>query len=246
MIGIYKITNKINGKSYVGKSINIERRIAEHKCINHETNKSLKFAYKKYGLDNFEFEILEQCLEEELNEKEIYYIQKIKPEYNRTTGGDGSPSHKISNKTRQILVEKGKEFWNRLSEEQKNNIIKNNLKGRPIGHDVSSETREKLRQSNLGKKQSKLTIEKRKQTFLEKKKNGYIQTNENHRKKVICVETNEIFESVKKAGEKFEVQPTSISGVLNGRYQTCKGFHFKYYQENCSVTTTPDEFKEVG
>lgn len=245
MIGIYKITNKINGKCYIGQSNNIGRRFIEHKTINHETNKSLKCAYKKYGLDNFEFEILEECNLEDLDEREIFYIEKIKPEYNRTKGGTGAKGHILSNKTKEILRQKGKEYWNNLDEKTKERIINQNLKRPKLGHKVSQETREKLRQWNLGKKQSKETIEKRKQTMLEKKKNGYVQTNKSHNKKVICIEKNEIYNSVKEAGEKNGVKPTIISGVLKGRYKTSKGLHFKYYQEESSVTTNPDECKGV-
>ena len=244
MIGIYKITNKINGKCYIGKSINIERRFKEHKYICSESNQTLKRAYKKYGRENFEFSILEECLEEELNKKEIYYIKILKPQYNRTSGGDGCAGHCVSEETKEILRKKGKEQWNRLSKEEKQRIIKYNLKKPQIGHLVSKETREKLRKCNLGKKQTQETIEKRKQTFIEKKKNGYVQTNENHRKKVICIETGEIFNSLKEAIDKYNL--TSLCHHLKGRQKTCKGNHYQYYQENCSVTTNDDECNRVG
>ena len=240
MIGIYKITNKINGKSYIGQSNNIKRRFKEHKRIAKETNKSLKQAYKKYGAENFEYTILEKCELERLDEREIYYIKKLKPEYNRTTGGRGSANHIVTDETKKILKEKGKEFWNRLTDEQKENIIQNNLKGQPKGHKVSKETREKLRQCNLGKKQSKETIEKRKQTFIEKKKNGYIQTNESHKKPIRCIETGEQFGSVKEAIEKYNL--TTLVGHLKGKYKSCKGKHYEY----CSVTTNREEFSDVG
>ena len=244
MIGIYKITNKINNKFYIGQSKNVKRRIIEHKCVYHETNKSLKAAYKKYGIENFDFEILEQCDLEKLNEREKYWIKELKPQYNRTTGGDGSPNHCVDEKTRQILKQKGKEFWNNLDDETKNKIINQNLKGPAIGHKVSEETRKKLREYNLGKKQSKETIEKRKQTIALKKINGYVQTNQNHRKKVICIETGEIFSSLKDAKDKYNL--STLCEHLKGRYKTCKGKHYKYYQENGSVTTNHDECSDVG
>ena len=246
MIGIYKITNKINNKIYIGQSNDIKRRKNEHRCIKHETNKSLKKAYIKYGLENFEFQVLEECKLEELNDKEKYWVELLKPQYNRTSGGDGSPNHKVSDETKQLLKQKGKEFWNNLDEETKKKIINQNLKRPIIGHKVSEETREKLRQYNLGKKQSKETIEKRKQTMIEKKKNGYVQTNKNHRKKVICIETNKIYKSVKEAGLDNDITPSCISGVIKGRYKTCKGLHFEYYQDNRSVTTNDDECNRVG
>ena len=76
MIGIYKITNKINNKCYIGQSINIKRRFNGHKSGDH--NEYLENAIKKYGIDNFNFEILEECKKNELNEKEIFYIKLYK------------------------------------------------------------------------------------------------------------------------------------------------------------------------
>lgn len=79
--GIYLIKNNINNKCYIGQSINIMRRWWEHKarafnCNNNCYNKPLYNAIRKYGIENFSIEILEECSEEQLNEKEYYYIQK--------------------------------------------------------------------------------------------------------------------------------------------------------------------------
>lgn len=80
MIGIYKITNQINGKSYIGQSINIEKRWHEHQLTaNNEdfyghTRMPLYPALKKYGISNFIFEVIEECKIEELDDKEIYWI----------------------------------------------------------------------------------------------------------------------------------------------------------------------------
>ena len=73
-IGIYKITNLINQKIYIGQSIHIEQRWQEH-CRNSSIS-LLASAIKKYGKENFKFEIVEECKENELDEKEIFYIQK--------------------------------------------------------------------------------------------------------------------------------------------------------------------------
>ena len=75
MIGIYKIENLINHKIYIGQSIHIERRWSEH-CF--PSAKSLiSRAIKKYGKENFSFQVLEECQIEELAEKEIYYIKQF-------------------------------------------------------------------------------------------------------------------------------------------------------------------------
>jgi|LSQX01.1.fsa_nt_gb group I intron endonuclease len=85
MIGIYLITNKINNKRYVGKSININKRIGEHfreAGYERNINKPLYKDIKKYGRENFDVEVLEECNEEDLVDREQYYYEKLKPEYN--------------------------------------------------------------------------------------------------------------------------------------------------------------------
>ena len=91
--GIYKITNIINNHSYIGQSRYIERRWDEHKNIafssfNPKYNYPLYRSFRKYGLDNFIFEILELCSFEDLNVKEQYYASLYEPEYNQTLTGD--------------------------------------------------------------------------------------------------------------------------------------------------------------
>ena len=95
MIGIYKITNLINNKSYIGQSNNIQRRWHEH--ISENTNSLIHLAILKYGIENFSFTIIEECLLEQLNEKEIYYIKEyntLSPNgYNISTGGSNNYEH---------------------------------------------------------------------------------------------------------------------------------------------------------
>lgn len=94
MIGIYKITNSINDKSYVGCSVNIANRLKRHRNYEKSTsepNKVLYRAFKKYGIENFKFEVLEECEKEQLAEREIFYIEQLGTYgngYNATIGGD--------------------------------------------------------------------------------------------------------------------------------------------------------------
>ena len=79
MIGIYKITNKTNNKVYIGQSINIEKRWGEHKrnAFNSNTHTyryPLYVAIRKYGLNNFIFEVVEECSIEILTTREQYWI----------------------------------------------------------------------------------------------------------------------------------------------------------------------------
>lgn len=104
MIGIYKIENLINHKKYIGQSIDIYERWQEHKRINERNSKVVKQSYplyrafNKYGIDNFLFEVIEECDREELDEKERYWISYYHtyindPQcngYNLTIGGCGN------------------------------------------------------------------------------------------------------------------------------------------------------------
>ena len=77
MIGIYKITNKINGKVYIGQSNDIERRWAEHRNRYKTNNTFLYQNMRLYGIENFDFSIEELCNIEDLNGREQYYINFI-------------------------------------------------------------------------------------------------------------------------------------------------------------------------
>ena len=72
MIGIYKITKKDDGKSYIGQSNNIERRFKEHQ---YKKELAIDQAIQKYGKEAFEYEILEECKLSELDKKEKYWIK---------------------------------------------------------------------------------------------------------------------------------------------------------------------------
>lgn len=73
MIGIYKITNLINSLCYIGQSVHIERRFLEHKGFKKAS--LISKAIKEYGEKNFSFEVIEECEEDKLNEREQYWIK---------------------------------------------------------------------------------------------------------------------------------------------------------------------------
>lgn len=69
--GIYKITNLINNHIYIGQSVDIKRRFREHKGGGILV---VDKAIKKYGVENFSFEVLEECDSSRLDEREEYWI----------------------------------------------------------------------------------------------------------------------------------------------------------------------------
>lgn len=99
MIGIYKIENKINGKVYIGQSVDILRRWREHRYSISKADTPLYRAINKYGLENFTFEVLEECEVNELDIKEVNYIIEYNSfynGYNQTSGGDSSTYKRVA------------------------------------------------------------------------------------------------------------------------------------------------------
>ena len=92
---VYSVTNLVNGKKYIGKTIDFERRIKEHlKCHAVGGGRLLKSAFKKYGLENFKFEIIQECETEEIayefEHKAIVEQHSLAPDgYNLCEGGTG-------------------------------------------------------------------------------------------------------------------------------------------------------------
>ena len=131
--GIYCITNTINNKRYVGKSeSNVLMRLNHHKKLV-KTNKHLKDAILKYGIENFKFEVLELCSKEECCDRERYWIEyydSMNSGYNFTTGGEGKSGWHLSQEARDLI---SKSWEHRV---------------------VSDETRKKMSIANKGKKWS--------------------------------------------------------------------------------------------
>ena len=91
---IYKITNKINGKSYIGQTIqNVKERFYQHcatKCSKAVSNMAIHRAIKKYGKSNFTVEVIEEIDSANLNDRERYWIKyynSYNNGYNSTKGG---------------------------------------------------------------------------------------------------------------------------------------------------------------
>ena len=99
MIGIYKIENNINHKKYIGQSVDIRKRWEYHRCVyTYKTNSRLYAAFRKYGIENFSFEVLEECPIEKLLEREMYWIEyynTFEQGYNCNIGGCSGKPRKV-------------------------------------------------------------------------------------------------------------------------------------------------------
>jgi group I intron endonuclease len=80
--GIYKITNEITGKFYIGSSKDIDQRFGEHRMMlnnNKHINIILQRSWNKHGANNFTFSILEECPSEKCIEREQHYLDLLQP-----------------------------------------------------------------------------------------------------------------------------------------------------------------------
>lgn len=98
--GIYKITNKVNGKIYIGQTYDVVSRWIHHKSdLNHNRhhNIHLQKAWNMYGQENFDFEIIERCSVDQLNTREEFWIHQYdsyNSGYNLDCGGLGVRGYK--------------------------------------------------------------------------------------------------------------------------------------------------------
>lgn len=107
---IYKITNNINGKIYIGQTIGtIEKRFAEHKnAAKNGCRYALHRAIRKYGIENFSIEEIEQCPIEELDNKEQYWISfydSYSHGYNMTIGGSAVRKPPLNEEKKQQILD---------------------------------------------------------------------------------------------------------------------------------------------
>lgn len=120
MIGIYKYQNKDNGKIYIGRSINITRRRWEH-LHNPSPYSYFDQTLASIGEDKFDFEIIEECKEEDLQKREKYWIkyynccviENRKGGYNLTHGGEEYKSEE--NPWAKLTVQQVEEIINKLA-----------------------------------------------------------------------------------------------------------------------------------
>jgi group I intron endonuclease len=102
--GIYKITNLVNGKIYVGSSVNVYNRMHTHFAkLKREvhSNKHLQASYLKYGRKAFSFTVLEYC--DNFTEREQYFIDTLNPEYNHRLVAQNNLGLKVSEETKKKI-----------------------------------------------------------------------------------------------------------------------------------------------
>ena len=136
---VYRAKNKINNKSYIG----ITTKTLEHRKRTHEkavkyVNRKFYNALSKYGFDNFEWSVLEECNSiTELENKEVYYIEKydsLNNGYNLTSGGESTKEY--SDESKQLMRE-ARVDWHKSN--------RNGFKGKTHTKEVRKQISEKLK-----------------------------------------------------------------------------------------------------
>lgn len=226
MLGIYAITHTPTGRRYVGQSNNIEKRFLQHRKAlqrGKHYNAKLQRAWNQYGGAEFEFVVLEQCEADRLTEREQCYIDQ-KPWFNLALYADaGMRGRKHTNETRLKMqeawtnrVDKSPNKGATLSDGVKAKISAT-LKGRPL----SEATKAKMSAARKGKRNSPEMAAK-----VSAAKTGV--PNAKVRKSVRCLETGQVFDSLKAAAEHLSGDPASLTHHLKGRKPRFKGHTFEY------------------
>ncbi|MES2155432.1 MAG: GIY-YIG nuclease family protein [bacterium] len=122
--GIYIITNTETGNRYIGQTRNFHKRFIQHRTKTHQARSVIGRAFRKHGKDAFEFAVLERCIVEDLDAREIHHIATLRPEYNMTPGGTGGKGKTFPLAARANLSIKGKEQWARMTPEQRVATVK--------------------------------------------------------------------------------------------------------------------------
>jgi len=218
MIGIYKIISPKN-RIYIGQSININQRFTSYNNINQNlSHVRLKNSFNKYGVENHKFEIIEICLNEQLNERERYWqdfynvLSKngLNCKLTSTNDKSGYLSKQIKDKISKAHTGK------KLSKETKNKIS-NFMKTRP----VSEFQRKRSSECNKGKiisnEQKKLLSDLRKQEYLNNTLNvGKKGKDSPFAKKVKCIITDNQWDTLTACCNENNLSIKNMSRKLNG------------------------------
>ena len=248
---VYKHTNKVNGKVYIGITYDINKRWKCDGCA-YKQNKHFWNAIQKYGWDGFEHEIVYSDLShEDACAIEMMLISELnatnpKNGYNKSPGGAYplikhcgkehpmfGKHHSEESKRKMSEAKCGDKhpcYGKHLSEDTKRKIGEANSK-----HRLTDEQKEHLRQINLGKKQSQSTIEKRSKSMMGHSVSEETRkkiSNSKEKKPVMQMSLDNIviaiFDSVSAAAASSNLATTQISKCCKGILKTTGGFKWQY------------------
>lgn len=232
--GIYSIENKINHKKYIGQSVNIKSRWCSHRADlnngNHD-NDYLQKSWNKYGEQNFEFKVLEECLENVLNDKERHYIDlynTMNRDYGYNLKSGGQDKNYVTEDVKKKISKSNKRYY----KEHPNAKIQSSINA--YKQWSNPEIKAKIMGENNGM-YGKTHSKEARQKIAEAQK-GHISKCRNTTP-VFCIELNKLFIDsatacyelgfpINRAGNIHEV----CKGIRNRK--TVGGYHWKYLENN--------------
>lgn len=260
--GIYGIRNDINGKWYIGQAKNIEvrnrceKRNIERGYIHPTQSANVVFnrAINKYGASAFSFHVIEECPEETLDEKEIYYIKlyhsKVPTGYNLTDGGtSGTKGYKFTPEQRKKMSDVQKQ----MTKDGRNKTAgrkgaDNPAYGKPSPNRGKKRPREIVEKAlrnrksfagdqnpNFGKhatdEMRAIWHEQRAGRTLSDEWRRHISENSKSAKAVLCVETGVVYRSCVEAAKENGIRtPRNIGDVCRGKFKTCGGKRWRWVE----------------
>lgn len=225
--GIYRILNTINNRFYIGSSINVYRRVQVHFWAlenNKHVNKHLQADFDEFKIDAFVVELIEHV--ENINlllEREQHWMNNeaaIQQGYNAYPTARNTLGQKLSEETKEKMKEAHKNVSNetRVKLSKANSGVNNSM----YGKHHSFETRVKISNATKNKNKGISFTEEHKQKISE---------NSSRKRKVICIETQQIFDSIaiatKWAGLK---SSTNINRCCTGERSMAGNYHWKYFK----------------
>lgn len=219
---IYKATNLINGKVYIGQTTKtLEERMKRHKQDSKKYDTYFYRAINKYGWNNFIWEIIHDNIndEDELDRLEEYYISLYQSFDNKEKGYNTQSG--------------GKHFKITKEERQKRRLralgIKNPMFGKPgtwKGKSFSLEHKKKISESLKGKAKPYFKGE-----------------NNPSAKRIINISTGEVFGCIKDAANKYNISTNALFNNLSKKTKSCCGCVWEYYDENTHKNLKPTNIK---
>lgn len=246
---IYLWTNEINGKHYVGQAQCFYNRMATYK--NKGATPKLQNAIDKYGINNFDIEILEKCDIKHLDEREQYWMDYYKSYeqdkgYNISRYASTTRGFTHSEETRKKLSDFKKANPVHLSGAKNGMYGKKHTKEELIA--ISEHTRKMWEDEEYRKFQSE-RVSGENNYFYGKHYNGELNPmyGKHHSKetkdkiskakkgkqnlyasiKIRCIEKDKIYHSISEAAEELDTYYLAIKKALEDSEKTCKGYHFE-------------------
>lgn len=217
IIGIYKIISP-SGKIHIGKTSNWKKRLHSYSKLNCKGQTKLYNSLLKYGPENHEFELIEECSLDIIDDREIYWIGF----YNSTVEGLNIKGGGEGGKWSDEMRAKQKERCNTPEWKYFLSTIQ-------TGKINSSETRDKMSVAKIGYKQSDIFLENR------RKSGCFTYTQERIEKltksksrSIACYPSGQEFSSIKEAQEILKIDHSTIIKVLKNRITEYKGLTFRY------------------